>query len=488
VKRLLRGVIDFGGISPDGLQSNYARLRAFTQRGLEWGRPEDERIFGFIDSFFQNNLALPSAATVKDYFVRSDDIEVQERLDIVAEAEAHTQTNYAHLLGQLLEDQRRIQTQTIFKEAQEIVTKGMVIKDGKKDVRLRGNRDAIEYATRKGWDLLDEDEEIKTAGDIGHEGMESHRDYLDREANPNKAWGVPTGISILDETFHGLRPGRLWVHAGFAGHLKSSFAMSWAYTARTVFRNKAHNVLYVSLEMPYEQVRDLMVLQHTAALQYAARGLDPLDYRKLETGTFTPEERAFHGEAAADWNAITTQFRIWCPDRDVTLDDIRVHAETLEREMHIGLIVIDHAGLVQAKRSNSNYGVEQNSIFRDSKKLALHFRHRGEGEGVGVPVLLLAQINREGLKAAEKEGGILSPRSIAWAHEAERSADILTATYLDDTHRANGTTLMTCLKSRDTAHFPPTTLRVRFGCRRIENPSLEAEDMGVDDDFMLEAM
>lgn len=503
MKRLLRSVLDFGDgrISEENRTTNFSRLQAAVDGGLVWRHPEDEKVFGYLRAFYNANLALPSAAVVQDYFHRLGvppgtalgpvddgfgDIEVLDRIGVIQAAEVHTRTNYAHILEEIFEEQRRIDMLALLKEGQEIASRGLKIREGRKEVRLHGNRDAAEYLSARLWDHVHNDIPIKTAGDIGVEGRDAYRDYLDREAEPSSAWGVATGIGVLDSTFHGLRPGRLWVHAGFAGHLKSTFGMTWAYNARTIYRR---NVLYVSLEMPYEQVRDLLVVQHTAALKYASRGLHPLDYQKVQQGALTAEEKAFFEEACEDWdqNEEHCQFHIWCPDRDVTVDDIRVHAETLERKMDVGLIVIDHAGLVSAKRRSSSFGVEQNSIFRDSKKLALQYRHREAKEGIGVPVLLLAQINREGLKAAEKEGGILSPRSIAWAHEAERSSDVLTATYLDDAHRANETTLMTCLKSRDTAHFAPTTLRVRFGCRRIENPALDEDDFGTDDeDWSLE--
>ncbi len=92
MKRLLRGVINFedGKISDENLAVNFQRLLA---SGIEWARPEDEKIFGFVKAFFENNLELPSAQTILDYFTRADDIEVQERLGDIRAAEVYARTN-----------------------------------------------------------------------------------------------------------------------------------------------------------------------------------------------------------------------------------------------------------------------------------------------------------------------------------------------------------------------------------------------------------
>ncbi len=79
MKRLLRGVIDFedGKISREALNVNFQRLQGSS---IEWPNPEDERIYGFVLEFFRNNFDLPTAVTLQDFFLRENNIEVQERL------------------------------------------------------------------------------------------------------------------------------------------------------------------------------------------------------------------------------------------------------------------------------------------------------------------------------------------------------------------------------------------------------------------------
>jgi hypothetical protein len=57
-------------------------------------------------------------------------------------------------------------------------------------------------------------------------------------------------------------------------------------------------------------------------------------------------------------------------------------------------------------------------------------------------------------------GGLLT-------HNCEKSADMITTTYLNDTLRAAGLTKFTNLKNRDNALFKPFEAHIQFSCRRI---------------------
>ena len=74
----------------------------------------------------------------------------------------------------------------------------------------------------------------------------------------------------------------------------------------------------------------------------------------------------------------------------------------------------------------------------------------------------------EARKRADKgELPVYSPTALSWAHEAERSADVITATYLDDEHRQANRVHIECLKARDTAPFRPFVAKVVWPYRRI---------------------
>lgn len=477
MKRLLRGIVDFedGKVSKENLAANFQRLLA---SDIEWTRPEDEKLFNFVKVFFENNLELPSARTVLDYFIRKDDIEVQERVGDVKAAEVYTHTNYIHLLKQLCEDQNRVKMLALYKEAQEIVSKGIIVQEGREKKRLQGVRDSIVYLTSHAHDLIPSEHYTQTRGDIRRDKEPAWNEYLTAEHNKDKVWGKFTGIEEIDKVCHGLKRGEMWVHAAFAGELKTMFSINWAYNLVTRYRT---NVFYCSFEMPYEQLRRMVLVRHSANPCFAAQGKKPLDYRKVRDGELTLEEKAFYKEVLQDWdeNKEYCRFHIWCPDHDVSVADVRIEAELLHKQLDIGFIVLDHGGLMEPTRKNRDYTIELNSVLRDAKKLALYFNH-----GEGVPVLMLFQLNREGKELADKTEGKYKMKALSYANETERSADTITTTYLNDNHRENGTSMCCCLKNRDNPLFPPFLLGVDFNCRRIYRlspDSLAGSDMGTDD-------
>ena len=478
MKRLLRSVVDFedGAISQENLSVNFQRL---LNSPLEWVRPDDERIYQFVRGYFENNLPeLPSAQVIEDYFTRLDDIETIERLKDIQAAQVYTRQNFAHLLKQLLEDQNRIKMVTLLKETQEVVSKGLVLKEGRDKKRLQGVRDALMYFTERVHDLIPTEAGARTRGDIRGDTKGVWDEYLTAKHEKDKVWGKFTGINHIDKVCHGLKRGEMWVHAAFAGELKTTFALNWAYNLVTRYRT---NVFYVSLEMPYEQLRRIVAVMHSANGRFKAMGKKPLDYRKVRDGELSPEDEMFLQEVLKDFdeNPEYCRFEIWSPDRDVTVDDIRIEAELLHKQMDVGFLVIDHGGLVEPKRKHSSYTIELNSVLKDSKKLALHFN-----SGEGLPVLMLFQINREGKDAADKAEGKYKMRALSYANEAERSADVVSTTYLNDAHRENGTTTCCCLKNRDNPLFSPHLISIIFSCRRMKNNDISEVDghgMGHDD-------
>ena len=256
----------------------------------------------------------------------------------------------------------------------------------------------------------------------------------------------------------------------------STFAMNWSYNLVTRYRS---NVLYVSLEMPYVQIRRLLYTIHTANKQFEIRGIPALDYRKVRDGDLSPTEEVFFQQTLDDLrdNPEYCSLELWCPDRDVTIPDIRTYAEIMHKKKEIGLLVIDHGGLVEPTRKNfKEYTIALNSVLRDSKKLALQFNH-----GEGIPVLMLFQLNRTGKAEADKAEGRYKMSAISYANEAERSSDVITTTYLNDQHRDDETTVFCNLKNRDNPLFKPFLANVSFNCRRIRNVEQDAPGMSVMD-------
>ena len=465
MKRLLRSTIDFDGtITQENLVQNFQKLNASK---IEWQRPDDQRIFEYILTYFQLRLEIPNVQTVKDYFneIGDGDTEVEERLKDIQAAPFYIRTNYTHLLAKLHEDQNVIKAVALLKETNDIITKGLEFSEegSKEKVKKKGVKDGLVHFTSKSHDLILSEHNAKTAGDARLDAQAVWNEYIEAKNNKHKAWGKFTGLEEIDVVCHGIKGGELWVHAAFAAELKTTFALNWCYNLVTRYKT---NVLFFSLEMTYEQVRRQIVTLHSSNGRFKAKGYKPLDYRKVRDGELSPEEEAFFQLVLKDWESDPAYcaFEIRAPDRDFTIDDIRLEAELVHKAMEVGLIVIDHGQLLEPRkgRRSKDYTIELNSIVKDTKKLALHFNH-----GEKVPVLMLFQINRQGREEAAKKEGRYTASAIAYANEVEKSADYITTTYLDDDHRRNGTTFITNLKNRENALFEPFSARVDFTCRRI---------------------
>lgn len=461
MKRLLRGVIDFGSLSQESLAFNYQRLLA---SGIQWTQPADERIYRFVKGFFEAELDLPNAKVLADFFQRAEDHECLERLKDVKEAPQFDGANYSFVLKGLVEDQNRIRLMSLLKESQEVAQKGLVIEEGRSKKRIEGVADAVSYFQQHAVDLLQQDANARTRGELREAAMDAKQDYQAVKANPSSSWGAITGIETIDTACHGLKRGELWIHAAYAGELKTTFALTWCYNLITRYRR---NVFYASLEMPFKQVRNKICCLHTSHPKWSLQGKVPLDYRKIRDGDLTEEEEAFYYEALDDLytNDDYARLELWCPDHDVTVAEVKLEAELLHKQMEVGFTVIDHGGLViDPKKAGRGTTEELNAIMRDCKKLALHFN-----QGEGLPVLSLFQINRQGKDEASKNNGRYKMSSLSYANESERSADYVTTTFLDDNLREAGRTIFCNLKNRDNPHFPTFEAGVDFTCSRVYN-------------------
>lgn len=471
MKRLLRSVIDVDGkIAQEDLASNLQRI---VGSRLEWARADDKKLYAYILGHFQRYLSIPSTQTIIDYFENTKDTEVEERIKDVLAAPSYTHSNFSHLLSTIIDEQNKIRAVHLLKEAQEIVVKGLTI-DGEKK---QGVRDGLQHFSQNANMLITPEHNAKLRGELRQDGKAVWDEYELAKFNKNLVWGRFCGLNEIDKVCHGIKKGELWIHAGYAGELKTSFATNWAYNLITRYRS---NVFYVSLEMTYEHIRRLIYVIHSANLKWSLQGYAPLDYRKVRDGELSSAEEIFFKIVIEDFttNPDYGSFNVWRPDDDVTISDIRMEAELQHKQDEIDLLIVDHGGLVEARKQkrNKDYTVELNSVIRDTKKLALNFNH-----GETLPILLLFQINRAGKDEADKSEGRYRMKALAQSNEAERSADVITTTYLNDDHRKNGTTLFCNLKNRDNPLFDPFQASVNFASRRIYNVNLDAPGVSVED-------
>lgn len=456
---LLRSVIDFDDtVSQEHLTQNFQKL--WTSR-VDWTRPDEKKIYEWVKQYFHLHMEMPSSHSVRDYFERERDTETTERIKDLEKLPAYIRTNFVHHLNNIIEEQNKIKTIALFKDGIEIASRGLVVEKEK----IIGVKAAISHVTSNAHNLLSSSANAKLRGNLRADGQQVWDDYQLAKSNKDLVWGKFTGLNAIDTVCHGIKKGELWMHAAYAGELKTTFATNWAYNLVTRYRT---NVFYVSLEMTYEHIRRLIFVVHSCNLKFRDMGYKPLDYRKVRDGELSPEDERFYQIVIEDFtnNPEYGAFDVWRPDDDVSIDDIKLEAELSHKKNEIGFMVVDHGGLMEArkKKRNKDYVVELNSVIRDTKKLALNFNH-----GEAVPILLLFQINRAGKDEADKAEGRYKAKALAYANEAERSADVITTTYLNDDHRKNGTTIFCNLKNRDNPIVETFEASVDFTSRRLYN-------------------
>ena len=463
MKRLLRSIIDVkGAVTQENLVFNFTKLM---NAKIEWGRQDDTKVYNFIYQFFSAQLEMPSIQTVKDYFEGIDDLEVTERLKVIESAEWYIRTNFSHLLTQILDEQHKLKAVALLKESHDILTRGLEI-DGE---RKFGIRDSLTHFTARANDLIVPNFNARFRGDVRQDAKEMMDEYTLAKNSKDKVWGRFTGIVEIDRACRGAKRGELWVHGAFPGELKTTFATNWCYNLVTHFNT---NVLYISLEMPYEQVRRNIYTLHTANTKWVDQGLQPpeyvgLDYRKIRDGELSEAEEKFYFEhVIPDFNTNPNyyHFEVLNPEKEMTMLDIRMEAELLHKQEALGFVVIDHGQWVEARKTkkSKDYTIELNSVVRDAKQFAMRFNNNE-----GIPVLLLWQINREGKDEADKNEGEYKLKAFTYSNEVEKTADVVTTTYLNKTHREQSTTRLSNPKNRDNPPFLPFDAYANLTTRRM---------------------
>lgn len=458
MKRLLRSVIRWTDADPLAeVTKNYNKLSVSK---LNFEHSADKSILAYVQTFYRSHFEAPTLVSVVDYFTAKEDIDALERIKDLETADFYKGSEFDELLDRIRDSQNKQSALALFDTAKTIVTRGVTVD---KEEYL-GPQDAFRYVTREGSNILIASHGNKTRGSIRTGTDDELERYYTAKYDKSGSAGRLTGLIEMDKIIHGGKPGELHVHAAFTGNLKSTFARSWCYYQAV---RAGVNSLYFSLEMPLSQIQTMFAVLHTTHAKWTSQGYTPLAYERVLYGLLTPEEEAFYEMALHDWKTNPDYGDVFfeCPDdMDVTIADMKHIAEVRHKESKLGIIVIDHGGLVEPRKKNKDYVIEFNSVVRDAKKVALSFN-----KGEKIFVLLLAQINRDGYDYAVKNGGRYQLRALGYSNELERSADNVTTSFIDDDHRKNSTCFWDHLKRRDGPLFEPFVARIDYPTQRIYN-------------------
>jgi replicative DNA helicase len=212
--------------------------------------------------------------------------------------------------------------------------------------------------------------------------------------------GIPTGLTDLDKFLSGLVPGDLVVVAARPSMGKTALATGIAMNAA----KSGHPCLFFSLEMPKDQLLLRMVAQHTG-----------VNLHNLRTGSLGGNEWS---EALAGMQTIY-DLPFWIDERSgITVLDICHQA----RKVKPDVVFIDYLQLLKPVKREER---------RDLEIAAITLALKGLAKEQKIPVVLLAQLNRQ-----VENRGIKKPMlsDLRESGAIEQDADVVLFPYREEVY------------------------------------------------------
>jgi replicative DNA helicase len=214
------------------------------------------------------------------------------------------------------------------------------------------------------------------------EALDSYMSDLEQRIE-NRACGVanglPTGFTGVDKIIGGLQPGTLNTLAALTGFGKTA----WALNVAVNVMQHAKRVLFFSLEMRRNELVQRVLSMEAAVDQSIMRDaeVDEVTLRAIKN-----RARALR---ACDLNI---------DDQTFLLSGIKSRARQMHARKPLDLIVLDYLQMVQTtpdgRSKHETRAEEIAKLSREMKRLAIE---------LNIPVLVLAQLNRDVDKRQTKE-------------------------------------------------------------------------------------
>lgn len=250
---------------------------------------------------------------------------------------------------------------------------------------------------------IEKAKQIKASDDWHSIGQAMFKLQQHMDVVRSKNTGVLSGIQTLDDITFGFQPGQLIVLAARPAVGKSAFAASVALnTAR-----KGNKVGIISLEMPEEQLAGRMAAIYS-----------DMEFWRIYRNVFNSEdeERIFYtrsGEMAG--------LPIYFTDKtNVNAAIIRGKAMKLKNKKGLDFLIIDYLQLIETEgKRNETREREIAKLSRSLKLLSLE---------LNIPIMVLAQLNRESEKSADKKP---KAHNLRESGSIEQDADLILLLHRD---------------------------------------------------------
>lgn len=480
MKTLLRSI--FVASPEDDEDLFHRNYTALANAKLGFTIPEDTAIWTFVGEFVRTHGHVPSVSTIHSHFDRLGEAEVVDRLNTVKGMQPLVRGDFLIRLENKADDRKRRIANQLLQDCATILTSGLDIGEGKETRHLRGPEDVIHYVNEMSDKIITPTMGSQISGGVRKSAKHVAERYERVRDDPRAGVGQMSGLQQIDVALRGAQRKELWLHAAFTGGLKSTFLLNWLYNQMVFYRN---NSLMFSLEMPFEQVNNVLyamhsfhhkfkAVRHKLGLQSTPEESVGLNYAGIKTGELTlVEEEFFLEHVIPDMEDISNGYGeiiVECanpqsPDLDIL--DLRRTAERVFNKNPFTMLAVDHVGLMNSRNYYRSTTEKLNEVCRDLKTTAMYFNR-----GMGMAVIGLFQMSRDGynkaVKVKEKTGTALYElTALSYANEAERSADKVTSSFKDDDLAGRNRIRFQCLKSRDLEPFDPFLARIEWPCMRL---------------------
>ena len=267
--------------------------------------------------------------------------------------------------------------------------------------------------------------------------------YKDVTSKVNYSKYLRTGIQSIDDVLYrgGYGPGQLCVLASRPGCGKTAYALN--FLRNTCINNNA--VLLFNLEMGASQIMKRIFSIHSN-----------LNMRRFEDG-LAPEHRV---QTLKDTTKIVKEWKCYIRDRVYKLDHILATARGMHRKHSLNGIIIDYCQVIKPMSQNISREQQVAEISREMKLLA---------KDLDVPVILLAQVNRESEK--DDRSPIMSDLRESGALEQDADSIIFLWQTLSEREEQADYVRWTLAKQREGIGYCQGRINFYKGTQRMEDYS-----------------
>lgn len=205
--------------------------------------------------------------------------------------------------------------------------------------------------------------------------MDCMSDFDDLKKHHGSITGVPTGYHALDSLLGGLQPSDLVILAARPSVGKTTLAQNIAYNAMI---DEDMRIAFFSLEMSKKQLSHRFIAMDSR-----------VDAHRLRTNTIYHEE----WERISKSMGILSDGRLWVDDTSgLDIDVMRGRIRRLHNKHQIDLVIVDYLQQMHATVNGKRPYVREQEVAEIARKL------KQVAKDLNVPVLALAQLNRDGGK------------------------------------------------------------------------------------------